>query len=264
MENQVENQVNKTAYQTMMDYLNSLTDKYKNIILQILSNTPSESEMKSIQLFANIQDSAYIHEHVIANKESLADDIFEILIGLDKPDATDEEFCVRMHDAWALSYMYRVYTEGVPAIDERKIDNVQDENVIKLDNDNFDNFINKESKSYFSIDFYGLEIDENGRSNIADKTMIVKWKRLKQFIDYSNLSSEEKLKDKVPMLVFKLLQEKLQKAFSGQEGGRRRTEKVSFIKNRKKMTRKVQLNKRGKKCVQYNGELILLSKLKLV
>ena len=41
-------------------------------------------------------------------------------------------------------------------------------------------------------------------------------------------------------------------------------QKVTFMKNKKQHTRVVQLNKRGTKSVKYNGELIALSKLKLV
>ena len=45
------------------------------------------------------------------------------------------------------------------------------------------------------------------------------------------------------------------------EGG---SSKVTFLKNGKKHTRNVQLNKRGTKRVRYKNELILLSKLKLI
>ena len=40
--------------------------------------------------------------------------------------------------------------------------------------------------------------------------------------------------------------------------------KVSFVKNGKKCTRVVQVNKRGTKCVKLDGKLVPLSKLKRV
>ena len=41
------------------------------------------------------------------------------------------------------------------------------------------------------------------------------------------------------------------------------TVKITFYKDGKKVTRVVQLNKRGTKCVKYNKELIPISKLKI-
>ena len=42
------------------------------------------------------------------------------------------------------------------------------------------------------------------------------------------------------------------------------SKKVTFIKNKKKVTRVVRINKRGTQVVNYDGKLIPLSKLKLV
>jgi hypothetical protein len=47
----------------------------------------------------------------------------------------------------------------------------------------------------------------------------------------------------------------------GPRGG---SPKITFLKNGKKHTRVIQVNKRGTKCVTFEGELIPISKLKQV
>jgi hypothetical protein len=227
METETDKQATAT-YKSVQDYLNYLNTTYGAIIRKAMGmtlDTLTDDQKNLIQQFANAQDTKYNNDQpVVADPTTFSDDLFEILLGLTATNVDDnKEMWVRMHDAWALAYMYQVLNGNCPK--------QEGESEIMINESNFAQYCKTENKNYIKLSFN----DVNG----IVRVMVVQARRLTQFIYFSTLIDDEKQKDMTPVEVFRSLKDLLKSAFPSSQGGRRsRKSKSSSRKSTPKSSSK--------------------------
>lgn len=192
---------------------NLMSQEEKQQTIQLFSSFGYESTMveeeeafQKIILRICIYHKSWVDDQEIVFRSDMTDDFYEWFIYTKRlENASLEDRCVGMHDAWALALMYGVHVceDGkyifTPKIELGSNPNVPDDSVPILNAyeniDEIDNFLSSVGKKEaVRLQFNDLFYNEM-------RTLRLESRRLVQLVDYSNLSREEKIKDLIPAMV---------------------------------------------------------------
>jgi len=180
------------TFDSVINYINSVYTKYflnDSNLQKIIPGNLSDELRNLIVKFSNIQDKTYYNDGFPDKTEfelgnGNTDDLFQIYFMLKYGDTEDPY--VLMHDAWTLSRIIVFDRIGTYYPYDESGKNLQDFPII-LTEDNFDNYYNKNNKEFITVKY------------TENRILVIQCRRLRQFIDFRNLSLEEKEKNKVPL-----------------------------------------------------------------
>ena len=170
------------------------------------TNVEEQEAFQKIILRICLYHKSWVDEVITTFRSDFTDDFYEWFIYTRKLDnASLEDRCVGMHDAWALALMYEVHVceDGkyifVPKRELGTKPDVPDESLPIINDYNI-------GQMYDFLSTYGnkepLRIQFNDLFHCEVRTVRLESRRLNQLVDYSYLSREEKLKDLIPAMVF--------------------------------------------------------------
>lgn len=187
-------------------YIEKLHDEYENAVRHVKNVVENEllskETLENVGHFAKMQDEqyGYPNESYDGMQQHFIDDIFEIVLAKNCQwdELTDSEKCVKMHDAWMLAYLYSFHGDG-DILSPKEEGVLQMENII-IDEAQFDEHLRIGGKTIVGLTFKNIRTHITGEYSVLK----VQARRLPQFVDYSLLEEEEKVKDMIPVNVLSL------------------------------------------------------------
>ena len=171
---------------------------------EYVPSSPEEEQFfHSIILRIWIYRNTFVHNNEQPFQSSWTDDYYEWFVYNKLKNASVEDRCIGMHDAWTLALLYGIQYNGEKFIFSPKKENglhseVTEEIDTKIpvinDPENMIDTSLLQKKDLIKIEFYDM-------FNVEHRTLRLENRRLTQLVDYAILSKEEQVKDLIPAMV---------------------------------------------------------------